>query len=137
MLVGALLVGCFACAVGLDAAVKPTAVKPSDGVASDEKLERKSVTGQVTYVGKRALSVEYQNTAEGLYEMLLPFSESMRLAHLRSLSELKQGDTVRVQYEQTYREGEKSERVILKTIVKEIALIKRASAQQLGSREAE
>lgn len=102
---------------------------------TDEKVAYDVVTGTVGSVSKQAISVEYSRTKTGSYEMLLPLTEETRLEHLKSLDELKTGDTIRARYQQTYREGDKGERIILKTAATEIALIRRAPEQALSSRE--
>lgn len=103
--------------------------------STPEKLAYKEATGTVVHVGKQAISVEYLVTKEGSYEMLLPVGQETKLKHVRSFDELKRGDTVRVKYEQVYREGEKGERVILKTTATEIALVRSAPRGGLTSRE--
>ena len=111
-------------------------LKPAQAAAPEERVELKTVTGDVVYVGKQAISVEYASTKKGGFEMLLPLSSDTALVRLRSLEELKRGDTVKVRYEQTSRETDKKdERVILKTIAREIALIRHAPTQGFSSRE--
>ena len=98
-------------------------------------VDSKTVTGQVGAVTKRSISVEYSQTANGGYEMLLPLAKDVRFEHLKDLTELKRGDTVTVTYDQTWKEGDKGERVILKTVATTISLVKRAPKQALRSRE--
>lgn len=120
--------GCLVLAVGL---LPLAAAEASNGTAKldeklDEKVAYKEVTGTVTYVGKRAMNVEYAVTKEGSYEMMLPYDASVRVARVRSLADFKQGDTVRVKYRQTYRHGDKGEKIVLDTVATEIALVRSA-----------
>ena len=102
---------------------------------SEEKLAYKEVTGTVVHVGKRAISVEYAVTKDGSYEMILPFDADLKLARLRSLSELKAGDTVKVGYQQTYLDGDDGKPVVLKTVATMITLLRTAPKTALHSRE--
>lgn len=102
---------------------------------SEEQLAYNEVKGEVTNVGKRALSVEFSRTKNSSSEMLLPIGEATKLIRLKSLDELKAGDTVQVRYTQTYREDEKGKRIVLKTTATEIALLRSAPRQELTSRE--
>lgn len=104
-------------------------------LASEESVAYDEVRGQVTSVTKRAISVEYAQKNNASYEMLLPFTQDIRLSHLRNLSELKPGDTVKVRYTQTYRENDKGEKVILNTVATDLALIRRAPTSGFSSRE--
>ncbi len=115
-------------------ATKPSSGKPhakaeAEEKRNDDKVETKTAIGKVVAVTKRAMSVECAVTPNQTVELLLPFADQIQVQSFKSLSELKPGDTVRVQFEQTSREGatEKDERVVLKTLVKQIALLERAS----------
>lgn len=109
------------------------AAAPAAGaLAADAKTERRIVEGAVTGVTKRAISVEYAVTNEGSYEMLLPFAAQMKVEGAPSLAALGRGDKVKVGIEQTYRENEKGERVLLKTEAHVIALVQKAP-ETLGS----
>jgi hypothetical protein len=100
----------------------------AEGTAADEdaKVISKEVTGEVVYVGKRAISVEFDRTADGSMEMLIPIDGNTMAKHLQTLAQLKRGDRVRVLYQQTYKEDEQGERVILKTVATTVALVRRA-----------
>ena len=86
------------------------------------------VTGTVVAMTKQSISVEYAKT-DASYELLLPFGNNLQLEHLKSLSELKQGDTVSVQYQQTYKDHDKGEREILKTVATRLTLVRSATPQ--------
>ena len=68
--------------------------------------------------------------------MLLPLTSSVRFKHGRGLEKLQPGYTVTVEFAQSYRELEDGERVILKTVAKEIQLVKHA-VRSLGSSQGE
>ena len=94
-----------------------------------EKVVSKEVTGQVIWVGKRAISVEYDRTQESTYEMLLPVSSETKVERVKSLSELKRGDTVSVKYKQRSKKGEDGQDVILATVATKVALVRQASPE--------
>ena len=119
--------------IGLGAPAFAATTKDAPKPAADEKVDTKTVTGQITGMTKRTLSVEYEQTAEGSYEMLLPFDGTVKLERLKTLQQLSRGDTVAVRYEQTYRVNEKGERVILKTVAKQVSLVRTAPKQGLAS----
>jgi hypothetical protein len=104
----------------------PCAKAESLPVAEEAQVSVKAVTGEVTSINRQAISVEYSKTSEGSYEMLLPITKDTRLERVQSLTELKAGDTVTVDYEQRYKAGDHGERIVLGTVAKRIALMRRA-----------
>ena len=108
-----------------------TASAHADTGAAAEKVAYEEVEGRVVSVTKQAVSVEYAKKDQASYEMLLPFTQDIRLSHLRSLSELKPGDTVTVKYAQTYKETDQGEKVILSTVATNLALMRRAPTSAL------
>lgn len=116
-----------ALAVGLCAA--STGVAQEEPVKAKERIVKQEVTGQVVWVGKRAISVEYERTANESFEMLLPFdSQALKLEQLKNLAELKPGDTVRVQYNQTLKKVDDQDDIgtVANTIATVIALVRQA-----------
>ena len=107
----------------------------AEGSEAEEKVDVKAVTGQVVHVGKRAISVEYATTADGSFEMLLPVNQDTTFQHLKGLADLARGDTVKVQYRQTYTDTEKGERITRATVATNIALVRRVPQQAFDSRE--
>lgn len=125
--------------VGVLGLTAPAAMAQPPGretAEAQDKIAYNKVRGEVTYVGKRAISVEFDRTADSSTEMLLPLGDETALKRLRTLEDLKRGDTVHVAYQQVYREDEKGKRIVLKTTATEIALMRSAPRQELGSREA-
>jgi len=102
-----------------------------------EKIQYGEVTGTVSAVNKMGIAVEYSRTRTGSSEMYLPLSDRVRLERLRSLAELQPGATVKVRYEQVYKEGEKEDQqIILKTVATAVSLVRSAPKEgTLGSRE--
>jgi len=107
-----------------------TSAWAAEELKKDERIVHKEMTGQVVWVGKRAISVEYGQTANESLEMLLPFdSKTLKLGRIKSLSELKRGDTVRVQYSQTLkRTGEDDAESVANTVATTVALVRQAPA---------
>ena len=97
----------------------------------EEQVAYEEVKGRVVSVSTHAISVEYSQKDQASYEMLLPLTRDIRLSHLRSLSELKPGDTVTVKYAQTYKENDQGEKVILSTVATNLALMRRAPTSAL------
>jgi hypothetical protein len=101
----------------------------------DEKKERKTVQGQVVYLGKRAISIEYATTEDGSFEMLVPIDSAQTKVRspLRKISDLKAGDTVSVEYEQTYVIDKDGKRINTGATAQSISLIRAAPIQTMGS----
>lgn len=98
----------------------------------EAKVDARKITGTLTSVTKRSISVEYVSGDES-NELLLPLTAETTFSHVQGLAELKVGDTVSVGYQRTYRDGESGEPFILKTIATDVTLVKRAM-NALGSR---
>ena len=103
----------------------------ADGMttASDEKVEEKTLTGDIVSVNSRQISVEYAKTATQAEEMLFSLDKDVDVEGPKTLKQLVAGDRVQVLYRQTYREDEKGQRVILKTLAKDITLLRSATAE--------
>ena len=114
-----------------------TPVKAAEQGLSDPEIHvaSKTVTGTIVAMTKRSLSVEYSNTAQESFELLLPFGDEMSLERIKSVSELKRGDTVSVGYRQFSRDDGAGNRTILKTAIASIALVKSGATGILGSTE--
>jgi hypothetical protein len=111
-------------------ALGPSTFAYADASQREVKIRRKEVTGDVTYVTKRAISLEYSKSAETSFEMLLPVNENTRLERVKSLSELKPGDRIKVQYQQEYKEkDEEGNPIVLNTVATNVALLKHAATQ--------
>jgi hypothetical protein len=101
----------------------------------------KEVEGVMSGMTKRSISIVYGSDAEkGIeYEILLPFAkEGIKVEHKKNLSELAQGDTVRVSYEEVIEEneqGEKKEGRRAKVISFIRAAEKKSESQALVSEE--
>ena len=92
----------------------------------DVKVRSKSVTGDLVYIGKRAISVEFSATAKSSEEMLLPVTAHTKVHGPKPLAELKRGDRVSVRYEQTYKAVAGEPDQILTTVATEITLLRSA-----------
>ena len=97
------------------------------------KVSEKAVTGQVVWIGKRAISVETRRTEGESEEMLIPIDGKTAVERLKSLSELKPGDTVRVECKQTYKQLEDGSESLAATVATKIALVRSASSGALRS----
>ena len=104
------------------------AVWAADEIKPEERIVQKEVSGQVIWVGKRAISVEYDRTASEVLEILLPFDgKTLKLERLKSLAELKRGDTIHVRYNQTLRKNEETgEESVVNTAATQVALVRQA-----------
>ena len=107
------------------AAAAPAVVPAATAAEDDAKATIKSVTGTVVAMTKRSLSLEYKVEEKGASELLLPFGADMQLERLKSLRDLKPGDTVLVRYRQRYRDSEDGgEPIILSTDITSLTLVK-------------
>ena len=96
---------------------------------TNEKIVQKELTGQVVWIGKHAISVEYDRDATSSYEMLLPVTGDLELERLKNLSELKRGDTIHVEYRQTVKQGEDGQEMVVKTVATKVALMRQTSPE--------
>jgi len=94
-----------------------------------EKIQTSSVTGDVVSVSPSLLSIENARTGSAVEETLIPVDSEVKLEGPKMLVQLVPGDRVRVDYEQTYRDGENGTRVILKTRATRIALLRSATGE--------
>jgi hypothetical protein len=108
----------LACAWAASAAAATEQAAP----AEDLQYIQKEVTGNISYVGKRAISVELDPQTE----MLLPVSPQTKLERLGSLAELKLGDRVTVVYRQGYKKADQGEMTLMETVALHVALMRRA-----------
>lgn len=74
--------------------------KTSKYARGDRNVTRtlESMSGQVTWIGARSLSLLYVSEGNRKYEMLLPFDQKIRVANYRNLSDIEIGDDVEVEY---------------------------------------
>lgn len=134
--VGLFLVCVAAAGLGADVSAAEQGASPALRQEQTPKTEMVRVTGQVSAVSRQGIAVEYAKTSKGSKEMYLPLAEKVRLQRLQDVRELKAGDTVEIQYQRTYQEGEKGKRIILDTMAMEIRLLKKApEGEALVSKE--
>ncbi len=86
-----------------------------DIAKNKETITNKEVQGEISGIGKDYISVIYKKDEEkGVdYEILLPIEHDISLNHKQNLGELKPGDIVRIQYQETTQQtknGPKSSR---------------------------
>jgi hypothetical protein len=124
-----LRVAVFGVLLGLAASSGWAATEPAKKptAKNQETVVSKTITGEVVWVGKRAISVEYDRTAESSYEMLVPVGGDTKVERIKSLSDLKRGDVVSVQYKQRSKKAEDGKDVVLGTMASHVALIRQAS----------
>ena len=91
------------------------------------QVEKKSVSGQLVMIRKNAISVEYDQKADGAYEMLLPLGKKVQFEHVKGLDGLQRGDTVTVEYHVLSKTGPDGKPAAVKTLAAKITLVKQAS----------
>ena len=114
----------FAAAVVSSAAGAAEPAAKPDGL----NIVRKVVEGRLVHAGKRAISVEYDTTSEGSFEMSLPLAEGVEVRGAASVADLKYGDKVKVGIEQSFRPGDDGAPVLVKTEALVIVLLEPAQA---------
>ena len=62
--------------------------------------ELKEVQGEVTWIGQGKIAVVYNRDEKAEYEMLLPYDNSVSIKNKRKMSDIKAGDTVKIEYEE-------------------------------------
>ena len=105
--------------------------------SQQEQVSYKTVTGEVSGVGAKFIAVEYErNTKKGAaFEMALPVDEAATLERIKQLKELKLGDTVRVEYQETATKDDKGQYTNVRRVATKIALLRTAPQEALSSKE--
>jgi len=72
----------------------------------------KEVAGRVSGISKNYIAIAYgsDEATHTEYEMLIPLDKSLNLTHVKTLDQIKVGDTVSIQFDETVEttiEGEK------------------------------
>ncbi|GEM_PF-2519377 len=122
-------------AVTLKSVEKVTAA-PKAAKAEEKKLKTvsKTISGQVVTIWKNKLAVQFaESETAGTEEMLIPLDKKLRLSGVKALSEIKPGDTVKVNYELLFedKKGDKrpeAELPVLGTKAVALTLLKKAPA---------
>jgi hypothetical protein len=68
------------------------------------KKESKNIQGEVTWISKNKIAIVFSHGQDTEEEILLPFDKNVALEHVSDLAQIKQGDTVYVEYEETTQE---------------------------------
>lgn len=88
-----------------------------------------TTSGTVTSVSSSNIAVAYKQTADAEYEMSLPIDKEVKLEYYYQASDIKAGDTVKLQYEKVVESpGEPNERTTM--TVKKIRLVKKAPKER-------
>jgi hypothetical protein len=77
--------------------------------------KKKQLQGEVVYLSKDYISIVYSRDKAIENEILLPIDKNLKLEHLRSLANLKIGDTVAVQFMETTEQDEQGNRKKIRT----------------------
>jgi len=91
------------------------------------KTERNELSGVISGITKSSVSLVYgkDKKKDIEYEAVFPINEDIQLEHLKSLSDLRIGDEVKIRFEDTnFENSDKSQKVQRKAKV--ISLIKAA-----------
>ncbi len=124
-----LVVGFVLCGLQMASAFADTNKTAKQQKDADEKIEQKAVVGELVHMGKRAMSVEFAQSEAGTSEILLPINDRTKVERVRTLGDLKPGDRIEVQYEQTYKDGEGGIQIILRTMATRVTLLRSAAKQ--------
>ena len=110
---------------------------PASSEAPKERVEHKTMTGKLVSITKRALNVEYSATETESFEQMFHYGSDTQLIRVKTMDELKPGDTVKVEYAQTYQERAGGQMELVGTQATSIALVRRSiPSDNLMSREA-
>jgi len=74
----------------------------------------KEIEGEVSAINKQGIAIVYKKDAEKNqdFEIYLPINKNLRLVHKQSLDQIKVGDIVNVQYEETIEEHKEGSKAI-------------------------
>lgn len=111
-----LVFGLFLCALS-SAAAQDADEKPL-------KIKIETVQGEITGRTRLNLSVEYKLESGTAYEMVLPIDSNTQIQGLKNVNELQRGDRISAVYEVSYQEDAEGNDVPVKTMAKEIKLIR-------------
>jgi len=91
----------------------------------------KEVQGEVTWVRKDKIAIVYKKDVEygSEEEILLPIDKDIRLAHLKSISDVAAGDMVYIQFEELTEEGVDGPK--LSRTAKKISFIKKGTKKPI------
>ncbi|MCM8787929.1 MAG: hypothetical protein NC935_07775 [Candidatus Omnitrophica bacterium] len=94
-------------------------IKAEEKQVGKKRTEVKEIQGSVTWVGKDKIAIIYASSETSEEEILLPFSPDLKFEHFKDLKQLKQGDTVAIQYEDIQEETEEGmkEKLVAKRII--------------------
>ncbi len=98
----------------------------------------KEIQGEVSWIGKDKIAVTYKrdDAKGGEYEILLSFDKnSVRLVHKKSLGEIKIGDVVRIEYDETKEDSKGTEKINYQ--VKTIGFVRPAAPKPVAPAEGE
>ena len=86
------------------------ALAKEDTAKAKKTITAKEVQGEISGITKDYISVIYKKDEEkGVdYEIFLPIEQDIGLEHKQNLGELKLGDIVRIEYQETTEQDEKS-----------------------------
>ena len=101
------------------------ATAPSASKSDDEKVEYKTVTGQISGVNAGFIAVEYQrDLAKGsAAEMAFPIDEAAKAQLKNILKALKLGDTVTVEYRETTSKSQQGDTGSVRRMAVRVALV--------------
>lgn len=100
----------------------PSASAKPDGDVK-EMIRGGQAKGSIVFLKRGMISIELSPTEEGIFII----DEEVELSHVQDLAELKQGDEVKVQYEEFYTDDMREGRLFNKRVVTKISLVRRAS----------
>lgn len=105
-------------------------VSIADEKKPKEKKIEKTVTGNVVFIRKNKMSVEFGEDANGGQELLLSLDKDVKVKHAKNFAQIKQGDLVQVKYEEIYLDPKEKdgEPTVLKMTGKEITFLKSVPA---------
>jgi hypothetical protein len=91
------------------------AVLAGEALAQGRKVtkvaeKKKAVQGEVVYLSKEYISIVYSRANGIENEILLPIDKNLKLEHLRSLANLKVGDTVAVEFAEITEQDQEGKR---------------------------
>ncbi|HNX81285.1 MAG TPA: hypothetical protein PKL77_03980 [Candidatus Omnitrophota bacterium] len=119
-----------------DTKLGKTETVKAKSVAPIHQVTLKQVQGEVAGIGKKYISVTFaRDAASGAEsEIMIPFNpKTVKLDHLRSLSDLEPGDQVRVQFNEEIKKDETQDKTNFEAKV--ISLIKKGVKKPAPSEE--
>ena len=105
--------------------------------APKERTAKREITGDLTAMTSRTLSIETSRSGGTIEESLIPVDPAIvKLERIKSLTEIQRGDKIRVECKLTYREDDTGDEHLVGMTATKVTWLSRGVAKTGGLRSA-